>query len=361
MIRERHSAHRPRYDSRMRIAHIILSRGFAGSERATVEMCNAQCAEHEVLLIIKRGHANRAGISIRQWADPRVRIVEVGNWLPRAGIERAIEEFQPEVIHAHLRKSTRMLARIRPKAATIVTLHMTVNGRHFAAMDGIVCIARWQHNDIPAGYRGRVFDINLAYIPHRRLSPQEVAKLRADLGVGPSEFLVGGVGRLAHSKGFDTLIQAFRRADLADAKLVIIGEGRERGRLERLVAPGILLPGFRTDAKDFYQAFDVFVCPSRREPLPYVLLEALDAGVPIIASTASGNAELLEVYRGDLFPIEDVEALAQLLRKHHAARSRHEPQDLAPFMLDTVVRQYEAAYRELIERKRQGLGRHAAG
>jgi glycosyltransferase involved in cell wall biosynthesis len=279
----------------MRISHMILSTGFAGSERATAEMCNAQCAGHDVMLIIKRGHANKAGVSIRQWVDQRVKVVEVGDWFPRADIARALEEFKPDVIHAHLRKSTRMLARIRPRAATIVTLHMTVNGPHFAAMDGIVCIARWQHNDIPADYRGRVFDINLAYIPHRRLSPEAIDKLRAELGVQWGEFLIGGVGRLAHSKGFDTLIEAFKRANLANARLVILGEGRERKRLERLCAPGISLPGFRADAKDFYQAFDLFVCPSRREPLPYVLLEALDAGVPIVASTALGNQELLEV------------------------------------------------------------------
>ncbi len=183
-----------------------------------------------------------------------------------------------------------------------MTLHISVNGPYFADMDGIVCIARWQHEGIPKDYKGIVFDINLAYLPHRRLPPEEIQKLRADLGVKPNEFLVGGVGRLARSKGMDTLIEAFKLAKLPDSKLAIIGEGRERPRLEKLLAPGISLPGFYPNAKDYYQAFDVFVCPSRREPLPYVLLEALDAGVPIIASTALGNAELLEKYPGRSLP-----------------------------------------------------------
>jgi glycosyltransferase involved in cell wall biosynthesis len=328
----------------MKIVHVILSQGFAGSERATAEMCNAQCAVHEVLLIIKRGHANRAGVSIRQWVDARVRVVEVGNWLPRAGIARALREFQPDIIHAHLRRSTRMLAGITPRAPAVVTLHLTVNGPHFAEMEGIICIARWQHNDIPPHYRGRVFDVNLAYIPHRRLGSEEIAALRAGLGVQPDEFLVGGVGRLARSKGLDTLIEAFKEARLECSKLVIFGEGRERRRLERLCVPGISLPGFIPNAKDYYQVFDVFVCPSRREPLPYVLLEALDAGVPIIASTALGNAELLEVYKGDLFPVEDVTALAGLLRKHHAQRPPRLRQDLGPYALDTIVRETAAVY-----------------
>lgn len=344
----------------MRIVHTILSKGFAGSERATAEMCNAQRQHHDVMLIIKRGHANHAGVSIRQWVNAAVQVVEVGNWLPRVEMAAALERFQPDVIHAHLRRSTRLLARIRPRAATVVTLHLTVNGPHFAAMDGIICIARWQHDDIPPNYRGRVFDINLAYIPHRRLTAAEVQGLRTELGVQPHEFLIGGVGRLAYSKGFDTLIRAFRQAQLKDARLVIVGDGRERRRLERLLAPGISLPGFRVNAKDYYQAFDLFVCPSRREPLPYVLLEALDAGVQIVASTASGNAELLQSYPGDLFPVEDVDALAALLRKHRTTPSPKRPQDLSPYGLDNVVRQTEAAYRELIERKRAASSQSAA-
>jgi glycosyltransferase involved in cell wall biosynthesis len=316
-------------------------------------MCNAQGRSHDVLLIIKRGHANRAGISIRQWVDPGVRVAEVGDWFPRRDVGRALAEFAPDVIHGHLRRSTRILAGLKPAAATVATLHIAVNGPHFAELDGIICIARWQHNDIPADYRGLVFDINLAYVPHRRLSPQEIAGRRAELGVAPDEFLVGGVGRLAKSKGFDTLIEAFKRADLSGAKLVIFGEGRERVRLERLCTPAISLPGFRPDVKDYYQVFDLFVCPSRREPLPYVLLEALDAGVPIAASNALGNAELLETYRGSLFPVEDVEALSALLRRSRADRPTRERQDLAPYEFDTVLRQTETAYRRLIERKQQ--------
>ncbi len=336
----------------MRIAHIILSRGFAGSERATAEMANAQAAAgHSVMVVIKRNHTNRAGISIRQWIDPGVGVAEVGDWFPRAGIGRALAEFVPDVIHGHLRRSTRMLARLGPPAPTVATLHISVNGPHFAYLDGIICIARWQHSGIPAGYDGLVFDINLAYVPHRRLSPEEIAALRLRLGVGPKDFLVGGVGRLARSKGFDTLIEAFNRARLADSKLVIFGDGRERSKLERLCTEAVSLPGFKTDVKDYYQVFDLFVCPSRREPLPYVLLEALDAGVPIVASRALGNVELLETYPGDLFPVEDVGALAELLKRHHAARAPRVRHDLSAYAFDTVMARTEAAYRALIARK----------
>lgn len=340
------------YDARVRIAHIILSRGFAGSERATAEMCNAHCGAHEVLLIIKRAHVGPTGVSIRQWLDARVRVLEVGNWLPRAGIARALAQFRPDVIHAHLRRSTRMLARIGPEAPTIATLHLTVNGPHFAAMDGIICIAAWQRRDIPADYPGRIFDINESLIPNRRLAAEEIARLRAELGARSNEYLVGGVGRLAHSKGFDVLIEAFKRADLPGARLVILGEGRERKRLEKMLAPSISMPGFRSDVKDCYQAFDLFVSPSRSEPLGRVLLEALDAGAPVVAAATLGPSEILRQYPGDLFPIGDADALAALLVRHHAVRTAHARHDMSRYLIDNVARETLAAYQELIARKR---------
>jgi glycosyltransferase involved in cell wall biosynthesis len=335
----------------VRIAHTILSKGFAGSERATAEMCNAHCHEHAVLLVLKRDHRNRNGVSIRDWLDAAVEVVEVGNWLPRAGMARALARFRPDVIHAHLRRSTRMLARIRPPAVTIATLHLTANGPHFADMDGLICIARWQHDDIPRGYRGRVFDINESLIPNRRLTAPEIDALRRQLGVGASEYLVGGVGRLARSKGFDVLIEAFKRAELPAARLVILGEGRERRRLERRCTSAISLPGFRSDVKDCYQAFDLFVSPSRSEPLGRVVLEALDAGVPVVASATRGPSEILARYPGDLFPIGDVEALTTRLRRQHAQRLPHMRHDLSAYHLQTIARETAAAYRELIDAK----------
>jgi glycosyltransferase involved in cell wall biosynthesis len=333
----------------MRIMHTILSRGFAGSERTVAQMANAQCGAHQVAVVLKRAHRNRHGVSITQWLDPCVRVIEVGNWFPKRGIAAALDEFEPEVIHAHLRRSTKLLAKIRPRAPTVVTLHITVNGPHFADMDGIICIARWQQEVIPAGYRGHVFHINPGYVPHHRLDLPQIEALRAGLGVKRDDFLIGGVGRLSFKKGFDVLIEAFRRADLPGARLVILGEGSERRRLQRLCTPDIVLGGFRENIKDYYQALDLFVCPSRQEPFGFVLLEALDAGVPVIASDAKGPSDVLGKFPGDLFPVGDVRALAALLRKHAVLGRRPKvPQDLSAYALPTIARQTEAAYRELM-------------
>jgi glycosyltransferase involved in cell wall biosynthesis len=229
---------------------------------------------------------------------------------------------------------------------------MWVNGPQFLAMDGLIVIAQWQKRDL-ARYRGRIFDINESLIPTPKVGAEQRRHLRELAGAEETEFLIGGVGRLAKSKGFDTLIRAFEQAAIPDAKLVIIGDGRERKRLEQLAqrdpVSKVRFLGFRPDAKAFYQAFDLFVSPSRSEPLGRVLFEAIDAGTPVLATATQGPSEILVRYPGTLVPIDDVPAMSVALRSLATQRPARVDQDLSAYHLENVVRETLQAYRELIE------------
>jgi glycosyltransferase involved in cell wall biosynthesis len=338
----------------MRIMHVILSRGFAGSERYAAELASFQAAGHDVMLVVRRTHRSRFGTSIVDAVSNRVSVSPVPTWLrTQHAVEQRIREFRPDIIHTHLRRSGRIIARAKADAPSVATLHNGANGPHFFLLDGLICNAHWQVRQIPASYQGQVFKLNQLFTPHRRVDAAEIAALRRSLGVEPEQYLVGAAARLAHSKGLDTLIEAFRVANLPDARLVIFGEGRQRRRLERLLGPNMAMPGFRPDIKDYYQAFDLFVCPSRREPLPLVMLEAFDAGLPIVASTAEGCRELIEEYGGDLFPIGEVGTLAALLRRHATAPKKRLVHDLSPHFIDSVNETIIEVYDKLIARRRQ--------
>lgn len=338
----------------MRIAHLILSEGFAGSERSTAESCNFQCRDHEVLLVVRRGCRSRAGASIIDHLDPRVRVAVVPDRIgTRARLARELAMFGPDVVHAHLRRATRLLAQIRPDAALFSTLHLRINGPQFLEMDALVCISPWQREEVPREFAGEAIYIRNSLVPNRRLDAAEVASLRAGLGVAPDEFLIGGVGRLAHSKGWDTLIEAFLQARLPPARLVIIGEGRERRRLERLGDGRVLLPGFRRNVKDYYQVFDLCVVPSRSEPMGRVVLEALDGGAPVITSDALGPREILKEHPGESFPIGDVPALRRLLERAAEAPRRRVECDLGPHHLDVVGPELVAAYARVAAARRR--------
>ena len=306
------------------------------------------------MLALRRDH-RRAGASVVDHLDPRVKVVELPRHLfTQRRLARQVQDFAPDVIHCHLRRGTRLVSRIATPAVKVSTLHIDFNGRHFHAMDGLVCNARWHIAQLPPDFKGLAHKANNSLVRHRRLSASEVSALRAGLGVAPGDFVVGGVGRLAQVKGWDTLIDAVRqRPDLARLKCFIFGQGRDAASLAARAEGDarIAFPGFRDDVKDLYQAFDVFVCPSRFEPLPRVILEAMDAGTPVIASEADGCKELIDDYGGDLFPVGDAARLAALLADHMAQPRGRTAIDLSAHHVQQANAATEDFYRRLLDRR----------
>lgn len=108
---------------------------------------------------------------------------------------------------------------------------------------------------------------------------------------------VGGIGELHKNKNWSVVIQALTSLP-PQVHLIIIGEGDERSQLTQLAAQRqvlnrVHLLGFIADAPRFLSAFDVFILPSLKEGLPYVLLEAGHAGVPVIASDLPGIRDII--------------------------------------------------------------------
>lgn len=114
-------------------------------------------------------------------------------------------------------------------------------------------------------------------------------------------FTIGTIGRLSREKGFDILLHALKELSVEYPKirLVIIGEGSERNALEaqvkRLGLEGrVLMPGYVAGAGHYLALFRLFALPSLTEGLPMVILEAMQAGVPIVASRVGGIPEVLD-------------------------------------------------------------------
>src|ERR1700693_5689748 len=107
----------------MRIMHVILSRGFAGSERYAAELASFQAAEHDVTVLVRRTHRSRYGTSIVDAVSDRVHVSTVPTWWrTQESVEQRIEEFRPDIIHTHLRRSSRIIARAHTTAPTVATL-----------------------------------------------------------------------------------------------------------------------------------------------------------------------------------------------------------------------------------------------
>jgi glycosyltransferase involved in cell wall biosynthesis len=158
-----------------------------------------------------------------------------------------------------------------------------------------------------------------------------------------------GVGRLTPAKDFPTLIRAFAEVRRRrTARLVIIGEGPERPRLEALIGElrigeDVALPGYRENAAAYMAASSVFVLSSAWEGLPTVLIEALAAGARVVSTDCpSGPREILQGGRlGQLVPVGDASALAEaIVATLDRPHSQLPPDALAPFSMDAAVDHY---------------------
>ena len=148
-----------------------------------------------------------------------------------------------------------------------------------------------------------------------------VAAVRIYNGIGPMEFgsgekirsafpsgvkITGTIGELNKNKNQQTLIEkAWQKPEM---HVAIVGEGEERAHLEALIRTHKLedrvkLFGFMP-ASDVLRGFDTFALPSLKEGLPYVLLEAKQAGLPVAANRTGGVGEILDATNLDAFTLE---------------------------------------------------------
>ncbi|GIW60945.1 MAG: glycosyl transferase [Patescibacteria group bacterium] len=132
------------------------------------------------------------------------------------------------------------------------------------------------------------------------------------------------VGRLAHQKGFDLLLQAFHQVakSYPDWELVILGEGELRSELEQRItnlglSEQVFLPGRVGNVGDWYASADIFVLSSRFEGFPNTLLEAMASGVAVVSfDCETGPRDIIRHGRnGLLVNAEDVQGLAEAMAK----------------------------------------------
>ena len=199
-----------------------------------------------------------------------------------------------------------------------------------------------------------------------RIDVTERDRLRAMLGVGPDQLLVGTVSCLKPQKAPEDFIRvaALVCQRVPAAKCVLVGDGAMRPQIEAMLeAQGlrerVTLLGWRRDVASLLKAFDVFVLTSRWEGLPCAILEARASRIPIVATRVGGAAEaIVEGIQGTLCPAGDVRAMAgrvcQILGDERLrADLRNGPQELPEeFTIQETVKQYQSLYTYLLHARR---------
>ncbi len=318
-----------------RSLHVIGGKGLGGAERFFIRLVNA---------LARRGHAVAAvtveGGEIARAIDPGVRqyhapMLGVWDLYSRWKIDRAIADFQPDVVQTYMGRATRIVHLPRgPRPVHLARLggYYNLKGyRHAHAWVGNTLGIR----DYLAGHGlpdDRVHCIGNFVDTPRRMDTEALDALRHQLGLDGCRVVLG-LGRLHPNKGWADLLRAFALlSDSVDASplhLLMVGDGPLRAELEQLagtlgIAQRVHWAGWQHDPAPFYQLADVFVCASVHEPLGNVILEAWANRALIVSTRAQGPLELMQNdVNGLLAPISDAAGLADVIRSALALDPAH--------------------------------------
>jgi len=199
-------------------------------------------------------------------------------------------------------------------------------------------------------------------VDSERFRPDPVvrARVREELGISEKEFCIGCVGNLTPAKDYRTALNAVDAFDKGcnDWRLLVIGEGTERPKLEELVkahsqwSNRVSFLGLSHRVPEFLAAMDVYVLTSVIEGISNSLLEAMACGLPVIATAVGGNPEvIIDWESGLLFPSGDSDRLAEQLlllrertdlRLQLAQQARCRVRD--EFSIGAMVQKYQEVY-----------------
>ncbi len=359
--------------------HLLAPAPVGGLETVVSTLAQAQShAGHRVIVAPTISNPGEGDGFLASLAETRVEVFPLavsgrGYLREQALIKRIISERHVTVVHTHGYRSDLVggHAGKSSNVPIVTTVHGFTGGgmknRTFEALqrlafrrfDAVVVVSKPQADLLRNSgvAEGRIHLIANALSAHP--SPLDRAAARAALRLPPGGLVAGWVGRVSREKGVDVFIDALSSISDRVLSAAIIGDGSERAaqqaRAEALQPGRFHWLGAIPDAARYYAAFDVFVMSSRAEGLPMVLLEAMAARIPIVATAVGGIPALLSPAEGTLVPPDDAKALAAAIRstiddpasasmRAQAAQLRQRAEyDVAPWSA-----RYEALYRHLI-------------
>jgi len=379
---------------RIKVAYLIETAGRAGAETALVNLVRHLDRERYLPVAATGGPGWLADELRALGADVHyIPSTEGTRFSTRtlAAILRLLRDQRPHVVHAFLFQMNlhgtiaARLLRI-PVIAGVGSKHYQsakwrriMGWRLIARLSSVVTVNSCHLGDAFRRYARPPAPDKVVVIPNgvdaqRFAHPRPRSAVRQELGIPDSAPVIGTVGRTDPVKGHRFLIEAM--ADIAHhfphARLVVVGAKvtPEFAALRRLavifgVDDKVVFTGAREDVPDLLAAMDLFVLPSLSEGMSNALLEAMAAGLPIVATTAGGNPEVIgEDGAGVLVkpgsPVELAQAICPLLHDPEAARAmggRARRRVVARYGLAQVASAYCSIYDRLARRNADGSER----
>ena len=296
---------------------------------------------------------------------------------------------RPDIVHTHTAKAGalgRLAARLAGVPVVVHTFHGSIFSGYFRSFpsllfqwieramalgtDAVLAVSRrvaeeLEERGIAPETKIEVVPLGLELDRFEDVSRHR-GQLRRELELAPDTPLIGCVGRLVPIKDLGTLLEAMILVSKANPTpvLLVVGDGDERDALEeqasRLGLGAIVrFLGFRSDLENIYAGLDLAVNCSLNEGTPVALIEAMAAGVPVVATGVGGTPDLLEEGRlGPLVAPRDPKALADAITKALSLEGRSADQAerarqsvLRRFSLNRLLHDLDQLYLRLLEAK----------
>jgi glycosyltransferase involved in cell wall biosynthesis len=363
---------------------LVIDNAYGGGAEATVLALALGLANtgHRVVLCYTRIPPSSAQASIL--ASAGVELISLArrsrwrldHWWP---LVRALRRARVEVLNSHLHTSNvwcSLLRFVRPNMRFVATEHSSwcVSDRRSGVLDRLV-VGRSTHRFVAVSTES-ARRLELVGVPATKVTvirngssrpianrqDPEVRRLRRELGA-EGELLVGSVSMLRPQKRIDLLIDAFAAIERRHptARLVVVGDGPERPALQcrvaRLGLRRVQFLGHRDDVGALLAAFDIFAISSDAEGSPLALIDAMRAGLGLVATTVGGIPEMAP--HGDcavLVPPNDADALAtgiarlvqdRELRERLGSAARDRAEQL--FLVERMVDDWSDLFHQLAD------------
>ena len=234
-----------------------------------------------------------------------------------------------EIVHAHAARDYHLAAlavRLAPRSRLVLTRHALfplrrINRPLLRSAGRVIAVSQAVAESVR---RSGVIESSKITVVHNGIDTDRFDQ--ANSRKANRSILIGTVGHLAPIKGFDVFVRAAKMisAHRQDVRFLIIGEDKsaqmeQRRSLESLVAELglseiVSMPGWQDDMPAVLSSLNLFVSSARSEPFGLAIVEAMAAGLPIVATASEGAQEIIEDgITGKLVPTNDPEALAQAI------------------------------------------------
>lgn len=324
--------------TRVRVLHAFDLGEIGGLFRIVQMLSTAQVASgHDVhvAVVVGSGAARHPLEDAIEQAGATLHRIEIpprGYRAERAAFRRLLERVRPTVVHTHGYRCDVLDSPIarRLGVPTLTTVHGFTGGdwknrlyerlqvRSFRKMDAVVAVSAPLKDLLR---RKGVPESRLRLVRNGWVSvdpPLERTAAREALGVEPSVFHIGWVGRLSAEKGPDVFIDALARLEGGGIVATVVGDGPLRDELQtRAHANGgaeVRWAGAVQNAARYFKGFDLIVMSSRTEGTPVVLLEAMACGVPVATTAVGGIPDVIGADQSFMVESPDPELLAAAIR-----------------------------------------------